>query len=34
MKQNFYGTDGIFKIFMALKGEASIFVALKELAHL
>ena len=32
MKQNFYGTDGIFKNFMALKGEASILVALKELA--
>jgi len=33
MNQNFYGTEGISKIFVALKGESIIFVALKELAH-
>jgi len=33
MNQNFYGSEGIFKNFMAMRGEATISVALKELAH-
>jgi hypothetical protein len=34
MDHNFYGTEGIFKVFMALREEASIFMAPKELALL
>jgi hypothetical protein len=32
-ESKFHSTQGIFKIFMALKGEVTIFVASKELAH-